>query len=131
MAAISDDLNEDPVIPGMKTLDDFTISNWFVGLPDVNCNTPLMSYYFGEPAPDIKYNSYNKNAPAVIHGSLDNADSYISVNNTDYLDTTQKAHLTLTICGVAKRNAGGISSLNTHMIADFSGSSSSGQWLFN
>ncbi|EJT9717963.1 hypothetical protein QHZ97_005008, partial [Escherichia coli] len=57
------------------------------------------------------------------NGSLNNADGYISVNNTDYLDTSQKAPLTLTICGVAKRNAGG-ASLNAHMIADFSGSGS-------
>ncbi|HHR5529079.1 TPA: hypothetical protein ACS61V_005239, partial [Klebsiella quasipneumoniae] len=88
ITAILLDMNG-PVIPGMKTLDDFTISNWFVGLPDVSA-TPLAGYYFGEPAPDITYNSYNKNAPAVIHGSLNNADGYISVNNTDYLDTTQK-----------------------------------------
>ncbi|STW55456.1 Uncharacterised protein [Klebsiella pneumoniae] len=114
---------------GMKTLDDFTISNWFVGLPDVSA-TPFAGYYFGEPAPDITYNSYNKNAPAVINGSLNNADGYISVNNTDYLDTNQKAPLTLTICSVAKRNAGG-ASLNAHMIADFSGSGSAAEWLFN
>ncbi|MFQ6507546.1 hypothetical protein ACLNDF_17095, partial [Klebsiella pneumoniae] len=97
-------------------------SNWFIGLPEVSA-TPFAGYYFGEPAPDITYNSYNKNAPAVINGSLNNADGYISVNNTDYLDTSQKAPLTLTICGVAKRNAGG-ASLNAHMIADFSGSGS-------
>lgn len=121
ITAILLDMNG-PVIPGMKTLDDFTISNWFVGLPDVSA-TPFAGYYFGEPAPDITYNSYNKNAPAVINGSLNNADGYISVNNTDYLDTSQKAPLTLTICGVAKRNAGG-ASLNAHMIADFSGSGS-------
>ncbi|SAS94451.1 hypothetical protein [Klebsiella pneumoniae] len=121
ITAILLDMNG-PVIPGMKTLDDFTISNWFVGLPEVSA-TPFAGYYFGEPAPDITYNSYNKNAPAVINGSLNNADGYISVNNTDYLDTSQKAPLTLTICGVAKRNAGG-ASLNAHMLADFSGSGS-------
>lgn len=108
-----------PVIPGMKTLDDFIISNWFIGLPDTGA-VPFSGFYFGDPVTDITYNSYDKNTPAVVHGSLNNASGYIQVNTTDYLDTMKKAPLTLTVCGVAKRAA--TSDINIHFVADFSGS---------
>ncbi|HBB4110746.1 TPA: hypothetical protein KAV37_001343 [Escherichia coli] len=111
-----------PVISGMKNLSDFDVSNWFIGLPTTGA-TPYAGLYFGDPVTDITYNSYNKDSPAVIHGNVNNSPGYISVNTTDYMDTNQKATLSLSVCGVAKRNPAG-ASLNAHMIADFSGSGS-------
>lgn len=110
-----------PVIPGMKTLDDFNVTNWFLGLPASDA-TPKAGFYFGAAVTDIAYNSFNANEPATVNGTLSNASGFITVNNTNFLDTHQKAPLATTICGVMKREATG--SLNIHAIADFSGAAS-------
>lgn len=107
-----------PVIPGMKTLDDFNVTNWFLGLPTTDA-TPLAGFYFGAAVTDITYNSFNQAYPATVVGTLSNASGFITTNNTNYVNTNQKASLATTICGVMRRESAG--SLNVHAIADFSG----------
>lgn len=110
-----------PVIAGMKTLSDFDVSNWFIGLPTTGA-TPYAGFYFGDPVTDITYDSYDQNNPAVINGAVNNTGGFITVNPSNYLDTRKKATLSVTICGVVKRNAA--AGLNSHMIADYAGSGS-------
>lgn len=114
-----------PTIPGMKTLDDFTASNWFYGLPATTA-VPYAGFYFGTPVSDLVYNSYNPGEPGAIVGSVTNTDGFITVNPNNYFNTNQKATQTFTVCGVAKRNAGG-PSLNAHMLADFAGTAATAQ----
>lgn len=107
-----------PVIPGMKTLDDFNVTNWFLGFPTTDA-TPLAGFYFGAAVTDITYNSFNQAYPATVVGTVSNASGFITVNNTNNVITNQKAPVAVTICGVMKReNASGT---NVHAIADFSG----------
>ena len=107
-----------PNVAGMKTLDDFNIINWFLGMPAVDA-TPVGGFYLGALATDLAYNSFNPENPGVINGVLSNAPGYVTVNNTNNLDTNIKAGVTTTICGVMQREAA--NSLNVHAIADFSG----------
>ncbi|MGD7731138.1 hypothetical protein ACQCY9_25460, partial [Escherichia coli] len=81
-----------PVITGMKTLSDFDVSNWFIGLPTTGA-TPYAGFYFGDPVTDITYDSYDQNNPAVINGTVNNTGGFITVNPSNYLDTRKKATL--------------------------------------
>lgn len=110
-----------PVIPGMKTLDDFNLKNWFLGLPASDA-TVKGGFYFGSAVTDITYNSFNIDEPATINGTLSNASGFITVNTDNNLNTHQKAPVATTICGVMKREATG----SLTVISDFSGTGITG-----
>lgn len=112
-----------PVIPGMKTLDDFNVTNWFLGLPESNA-TPKGGFYFGAAVTDITYNFFNLGEPATVNGTLSNASGFITADTNNNLNTHQKAPVSTTICGVMKRVATG--GFNIQAIADFSGLGSTG-----
>ncbi|EIY2679243.1 hypothetical protein MMK78_006176 [Raoultella planticola] len=109
-----------PVIPGMKTLDDFIITNWFSDMP-TNNGTRIGGFYFGTPVSNITMNSFNNAVPGVIHGSLSNSQGYVSVNVDNYLDLGFVAPAATKILGVIRRPpvpADG----NDYFIADLAGS---------
>lgn len=110
-----------PVIPGMKTLDDFNLKNWFLGLPASDA-TVKGGFYFGSAATDITYNPFNVDEPATINGTLSNASGFITVNTDNNLNTHLKAPVATTICCVMKREATGALTV----ISDFSGAGSTG-----
>lgn len=110
-----------PNVAGMKTLDDFNVINWFLGMPAVDA-TPVGGFYLGSLATDLAYNSFNPENPGAINGVLSNAPGYVTVNNTNNLNTNIKAGVATTIFGVMQRE--NANSLNVHAIADFSGSGS-------
>ncbi|HDY7399538.1 hypothetical protein [Klebsiella michiganensis] len=111
------------VIPGMKTLDDFIITNWFSDFPTVD-GTKLGGYYFGTPVSNLAMNSFNNAAPATLNGSFDNSQGYINVDVNNYLDTTLKAPVALKVLAVIKRPAN--PSVATYFISDFSGTGTTG-----
>ncbi|EPF1298333.1 hypothetical protein ACSQOT_004851 [Klebsiella michiganensis] len=111
------------VIPGMKTLDDFIITNWFSDFPTVD-GTKLGGYYFGTPVSNLAMNSFNNAAPATLNGSFDNSQGYINVDVNNYLDTTLKAPVPLKILAVIKRPSNPTAA--TYFISDFSGTGTGG-----
>lgn len=110
--------SELPVIPGMKTLNDFIITNWFKDMPDVDA-TPFAGYYFGTPAFDITMNSFNNTLPAIVHGSLNNADGTIHVSIDNYLDTIELAPVGITVAGAFIRPSNPTG--NAFIIGDYMG----------
>ena len=111
------------VIPGMKTLSDFIITNWFTGFPEVD-GTKIGGYYFGTPVNNLAMNSFNNSVPATLNGTFDNSQGYINVDVNNYIDTTLKAPVALKVLAVIKRPAN--PSVATYFISDFSGTGTTG-----
>lgn len=107
-----------PVIPGMKTLSDFSNKNWFRNLPSISA-VPLSGYYFGTPVDDITLNSFDNNKPLTLVGSVTNAGGIIDVGSTNYADTGYKSPAAMTIATVFKKGA--TRGANTYFISDLSG----------
>ncbi|HFE4497316.1 TPA: hypothetical protein ACF256_000629 [Klebsiella pneumoniae] len=113
-----------PIVPGMKKLSDFEVKNWFGEFPDVG-GVPYAGYYFGRYSRDITLNNFNVGNEAVLYGAINNDAGYISVNNTNYIDTLERASEAVSI-GIRIRKRGDISGGIAWCIADFSGTGGGG-----
>lgn len=108
-----------PVIPGMKTLADFTVKNWFPDFPDTD-GIPYAGYYFGSQAHDITLNSFDNSIPLTIVGSVNNDSGFATVGTDNYLDTNEKSPVAVTVAACFIRPA--TPAANSWFLADFSGS---------
>lgn len=113
-----------PMVPGMKTLDDFIVTNWFPDFPSVT-GSVIGGYYFGSAVNDITLNSFNNAVPAVVNGNLENSAGYIRANQSNYLNTNLKTDGPTKIISVIRRPpapTGG----SCFFVGDFSTSSNVG-----
>ncbi|HBT3899248.1 TPA: hypothetical protein MEZ67_003396 [Klebsiella pneumoniae] len=108
-----------PVIPGMKTLADFTVKNWFTDFP-VTDGTPYAGYYFGTPVHDITLNSFDNAVPLTIVGTVTNANGYATVGTDNYLNTHEKSPVSITAAACFVRPP--TPAANMWFLADFAGS---------
>ncbi|HHN8503180.1 TPA: hypothetical protein ACRR13_003991 [Klebsiella quasipneumoniae] len=115
--------SELPVIPGMKTLDDFIIRDWFPGFPAVD-GTKIGGYYFGSEVTNISMNSFNESLPASIIGTLDNSSGSVNVDVNNYINTNITSPQKIKVFAVIKRPA--VPSSNIYFISDFSGINATG-----
>ncbi|CAM3368769.1 hypothetical protein SB6411_00205 [Klebsiella spallanzanii] len=113
-----------PVVPGMKTLDDFVVTNWFSDFPVVT-GTNKGGYYFSDIVTDITLNSFNNALPLIEYGTFDNSQGYISVNSSNYLDTSVIDSGNTKIIAVIRRPPVHTDG-SVYFVADFSTASGSG-----
>lgn len=108
-----------PVIPGMKTLADFTVKNWFPDFPATD-GTPYAGYYFGTPVHDITLNSFDNTIPLTVVGLVNNDSGFVTVGTDNYLDTNEKSPIAVTVAASFIRPT--TPAANTWFLADFAGS---------
>lgn len=108
-----------PVIPGMKTLDDFTVKNWFPDFPTTD-GVPYAGYYFGPQTHDITLNSFDNTIPLSVVGSVNNDSGFVTVGTDNYLNTHEKAPVAVT--GAACFIRPTTPAANSWFLADFAGS---------
>lgn len=108
-----------PVIPGMKTLDDFTVKNWFPDFPTTD-GVPYAGYYFGPQTHDITLNSFDNTIPLSVVGSVNNDSGFVTVGTDNYLNTHEKAPVAVTVAACFIRPT--TPAANSWFLADFAGS---------
>lgn len=108
-----------PVISGMKTLNDFTVKNWFPDFPSTD-GTPYGGYYFGTPVHDITLNSFDNTIPLTVVGTVNNDTGYVNVGTNNYLDTNEKSPVAISTAVCFVRPA--TPAANMWFLADFAGS---------
>ncbi|MEH8710263.1 hypothetical protein [Klebsiella quasipneumoniae] len=92
-----------PVIPGMKTLDDFIVKNYYSDVP-VSADW-ISGYYWDQVNPRIAANSINPASSGVVIGApIRNADS-VTFSPSAYIDTQMKMPAKLTVAMTFKRPA--------------------------